>query len=61
MIPFSKRPKEAGQFVVVIAPTGQGEHVRLRQLICENLAHEYIMLVSDSAGEAINEAITADL
>ena len=55
MIPFSKRPKDAGQFVVVIVPTVQGKNVLLRQLIYENLAHEYIMLVSDTAGEAIDE------
>ena len=53
MIPFSNRPKYAGQFVLVITPTGQGNNA-LRKLIHENLAHEYIMLVSDSAGEAID-------
>ena len=54
MIPFSKRPKNAGQFVLIIAPTGQGKNVLFRQLISENLSHERIMLVSDSAGEAID-------
>ena len=54
MISFSKLLEDAGQFVLVIAPTGQGKNVLLGQLICENLAHEYIMLVSDITGEAID-------
>ncbi len=54
MIPFSKRENNAGQTILIIAPTGHGKNILLINLIKQHLSNEFILLFSDSAKEAVD-------
>jgi hypothetical protein len=53
-VPFDSRPADAGQVVLIIAPSGHGKNILLRALLAEHLHSQYILLVSDSAAEAVD-------
>ena len=53
--PFTRRKNNDGQTILIIAPSGHGKNILLKNLIKEHLSREYILLFSDSAKIAVDK------